>query len=152
MILRLSLLDDQTLRNILEIQIPAYQVEAGLIGYWEIPPLRDTLETLKASSESFYGYFEDGKLLGVISYRMEGDVMELCRLVVHPNFFRKGIGKTLLMYLEKIEKHMTKMRVSTGSKNAPAIALYRGYGFEEVEVIGVDENLTLSVFQKSISI
>jgi ribosomal protein S18 acetylase RimI-like enzyme len=121
-----------------------------LIGYWEIPSLEDTIETLKASDESFYGYFEDGKLLGVISYKMEGEVMDLCRLVVHPNYFRMGIGKKLLAYIANVEENITKLEVSTGSENAPAIALYKGYGFEETKVVEVDESLKLTVLQKSI--
>jgi ribosomal protein S18 acetylase RimI-like enzyme len=150
MIRELNLQNTEMVQNILDIQIPAYQVEAALIGYWEIPPLKDTVETLKASGESFYGYFEGGKLLGVISYMIEDDVMDICRLVVHPDYFRRGIGKKLLDYVEGMKEDITKIKASTGSKNTPAIKLYKIQGFVECQAIEVEAGFKITEFQKTL--
>ncbi|MFT9494394.1 GNAT family N-acetyltransferase [Anaerosolibacter sp.] len=150
MIRELNLQDNKMVQDILDIQIPAYQMEAASIEYWEIPPLKDTLETLKASSESFYGYFEEEKLLGVIAYMVEGDVMDICRLVVHLDYFRRGIAKKLLMYVETNVTGIKRIKVSTGSKNTRAIKLYKSQGFEECQVVEVEEGLKITEFQKTL--
>ena len=150
MIRELNIQDNEMVQDILDIQIPAYQMEAALIEYWEIPPLKDTLEKIKASGESFYGYFEGEKLLGVISYMVDGDVMDICRLVVHVDCFRKGIAKKLLMYVETNMTGIKKMKVSTGSKNTPAMKLYKSQGFEKCQVVEVDEGLQITEFRKTL--
>ncbi|MBB6216876.1 ribosomal protein S18 acetylase RimI-like enzyme [Anaerosolibacter carboniphilus] len=150
MIQPLNLQDDQMLQQILDIQIPAYQVEAALIGYWEIPPLKDTIYTLRDSDESFYGYFENEKLLGVISYKVEGNVVDLCRLVVEPKCFRRGIGRKLVAWVESLERDKTKMIVSTGYDNIPAKTLYGSCGFEEKEELRTPDGLRISLFEKPI--
>ncbi|HEU4965088.1 MAG TPA: GNAT family N-acetyltransferase, partial [Bacilli bacterium] len=60
----LDLTDKKEAMQLLAVQIPAYRVEADLIGFDGIPPLHDTLETLQACGESFYGAFLDGELVG----------------------------------------------------------------------------------------
>lgn len=150
MIKKLDIRESKIVQAVLDIQIPAYQIEAALIEYWEIPPLKDTLETLKASGESFYGYFEGEKLLGVIAYIIEGEVMDICRLVVHPDYFRRGIAKKLLVYVEKNIGGVKKVKVSTGSKNMPAIKLYKNQGFEEYQVVEIEEGLKITELEKAI--
>ncbi|MDF0725480.1 hypothetical protein PY093_01985 [Cytobacillus sp. S13-E01] len=41
-------------KEVLNVQIPAYKVEAEIIDYYDIPPLRDTVETLQQSQETFF--------------------------------------------------------------------------------------------------
>jgi ribosomal protein S18 acetylase RimI-like enzyme len=53
--------------------------------------------------------------------------VDICRLVVHPRAHRRGIASKLLDALPD-----GPQTVSTGSKNEPALALYRKRGFVEV--------------------
>ena len=54
---RIVLHDLSMAQRVLEIQKAAYTIEAELIGTFNIPPLKDTLETLQASDETFYGWW-----------------------------------------------------------------------------------------------
>src|SRR3954466_51630 len=93
MIHRLALSDDDTLRGLWELQRAAYAVEAELIGFDGIPPLRESLDDLRACGESFLGT-ED--LTGAVSWvRLDDGTLDICRLVVHPRAHRTGIASAL---------------------------------------------------------
>lgn len=137
MIVKLNVHDKFEVRDMLNMQISAYKVEAEIIGYNGIPQLDDTVESLMASKETFNGYKYDGKLAGFISYELSGRELDICRLVVHPNYFRKGIASRLLDNVMIENGKVDRFNVSTGSKNVPAIKLYERFGFtfyREVEV------------------
>lgn len=111
------------------IQIPAYQTEADLMGFEEIPQLKETVEDIQASNECFIGFFDDG-LKGFISYKEEEKLIDIYRLVIHPDFFRQGIARQLLSFLlEQFPGY--NVTVSTGKANIPAKKLYHSFGFVE---------------------
>lgn len=117
---------------IVAVQIPAYRVEADLIGFDGIPALQDTPSAIMASNEYFVGYSEDGSLIGVISYESGEREIDICRLVVHPDHFRKGIASKLLRHVLELTALSDKqVVVSTGRDNGPAVAFYKRYGFVE---------------------
>ncbi|MBD3108930.1 GNAT family N-acetyltransferase [Bacillus sp. AGMB 02131] len=134
MIKVLDISDQETARQVLRIQIPAYEVEAKLIQFDEIPSLLDTEESLAESGETFLGFFFDGNMQGVLSYCKENDYWLICRLVVHPSHFNRGIATELLQFFLKEVREVSDtgiVKVSTGTANLPAIALYKKFGFAE---------------------
>ncbi|MEH7380202.1 GNAT family N-acetyltransferase [Bacillus sp. JJ1533] len=133
--------------DVLNIQIPSYMVEAEIIGSFEIPPLKDTVNTLQQSGETFFGYYENDELCGVVSIKLDDKIVDIHRFFVHPNHFRKGIGKSLLNFIEAKFKVDT-LKVATGSKNTPAINFYKKNGFQQIKEVKVNEQLTLSYFEK----
>jgi ribosomal protein S18 acetylase RimI-like enzyme len=118
-------------KEVLKLQKKSYQVEAELIGSNEIPPLKETLAQLKQCDEEFIGYFIDEELVGVLSFKIVKDVIDLHRVMVHPDYFRKGIAKQMVDYVEKKMESHPLMIVSTGAKNFPAIKFYLKLGFEK---------------------
>jgi ribosomal protein S18 acetylase RimI-like enzyme len=122
----LDLSDDTVLRELWTVQRLAYAVEAELIGFDGIPPLHESLDDLRACGETFLGLYDEEGLAGAVSYRMEGSTVDICRLVVHPRAHRRGIASKLLDALPD-----GPQTVSTGSRNEPALRLYRKRGFSE---------------------
>lgn len=149
MITKLDVTNAQIAKEIVNIQIPAYQEEAMIIDFYEIPPLKETLEMLQQSDEIFFGYFINGKLAGVIAYKLKDHILDIHRLFVHPNYFRQGIAKRLLKFVQDNEKNVDKMIVSTGTNNVPAIYFYQNNGFIKSKEVIVEEGLSLSYFEKS---
>lgn len=135
--------------KLLEIQIPAYKVEAEIIGYDDIPPLKDTVNTLKQCGETFFGYYINEELCAAISVKVIDNEVDIHRLIVHPDHFRKGIAQKLLTFIERqFDKRIIK--VATGSKNKPAITLYKKNGFRITKEVQVNEHLSLTYFEKKL--
>ncbi|EFH83701.1 GNAT family N-acetyltransferase [Ktedonobacter racemifer] len=129
---KIQLQSIQQAQRLLEVQRAAYLVEAKLIGSSAIPALQEDLEALQNSDEIFYGCWIDGELAGAISYKREGSLLDIYRLVVHPSYFRRGIGKALVSFVEEVEEGIERIIVSTGARNLPAKRLYEVLGFSEI--------------------
>lgn len=136
--------------KVLNIQIQSYSVEAKIINFYEIPPLKDTIETLKETEETFFGYYLNGELCGVISIKIEKGIIDIHRLMVHPEHFNKGIASRLLSFIEENKEDCEMIIVATGTKNEPAVNFYLKNGFLETGKKRVSEQLSLSFFKKKI--
>lgn len=129
---------DLTLSHkILAIQRSSYQIEADLIGFQGIPALSETVDDIMNSKEIFLGYYEDDQLLGVLSYEENEDFVDICRLVVSPASFRKGIGRLLVNYIVEEIRGSRDVVVSTGLKNIPAVTLYEKLGFQQEQKVEI---------------
>jgi hypothetical protein len=64
LIQKIEILSDQWAQRVLDLQLLSYTIEAKLIGFDEIPPLKDTIQTIQQSGETFYGYFVNDMLVG----------------------------------------------------------------------------------------
>lgn len=148
MIRNIDISNKEMAQSVLNVQIPSYQVEAQLINFFDLPPLGENAENLQQSGEKFFGYYINDELAGVISYKIEDNSLDIHRLMVAPNHFRKGIGRILLKYIETIEKHIHEIIVSTGANNNPAKNLYIDQGFCEIGKMEVAKGLFMSNFKK----
>lgn len=121
----LDLGDPATVDALVALQRASYAVEADLIGTTDLPPLFETAEQLAACGESFLGAHAPD-LVGAISYKRRLGTLDIHRLVVHPDAFRRGIATALLQALPRARRTI----VSTAAANAPARALYESHGFD----------------------
>ena len=149
MIKIIDISNSKNAEDVLNIQIPSYKVEAEIIGSYEIPPLKDTVYTLQHCGETFYGYYENEELCGVISIQVDDDDVDIHRLIVHPNHFRKGIAQLLLNFIET-KFQIETIKVATGSKNIPAVSFYKKNGFRNIKEVIVNEQLSLTFFEKKL--
>ncbi len=128
MIKQLEHKDLAVAEQILRVQRPSYQIESDLINYPDLPPLHENVADIRDSDETFVGYWLDGILAGFLAHEPEKGGILISRMVVHPEFFRCGIGRALLRWLETAVSPTT-LTVSTAAKNQPAIRLYQSEGF-----------------------
>ncbi len=149
MIKKIDITNRKNAESVLTIQIPAYEMEAKIIGSYEIPPLKDTVDTLQQCGETFFGYYLNEELCGAISIKLEDDKVDIHRLIVHPNHFRKGIAQTLLNFLEK-NSNVKAVKVATGSKNTPAVNFYKKNGFQNIKEVTINEQLSITFFEKKL--
>lgn len=150
----LPLHTNEEILHLLALQIASYRVEAELIGFEDIPPLKDGIQSIREAEETFYGYYveeeNERKLVGAISYSREGCVVTICRMMVHPHFFRRGIARALLEHiLQKQENNGVQLFiVSTGTANLPATRLYQSFGFTVKRVFTVPPGVSLTTFER----
>ncbi|MGV3661561.1 MAG: GNAT family N-acetyltransferase [Prosthecobacter sp.] len=110
----------------------AYALEADRIGVAcdDFPPLRESLDELRQSSDSFLVFCAAGSIIGALSFDRTTNAVVITRLVVSPSHLRQGIAKALLAELVRRLTPGERLTVSTAQANAPALALYRRFGFK----------------------
>jgi ribosomal protein S18 acetylase RimI-like enzyme len=147
---RLDLADPSTAEELWAMQHAAYRQEADLIGVPDLPPLLDTIQTLQNCGETFYGYYiEDEGLAGAVSIEEEsGGKFVICRMMVHPEHFRQGIGSALLRHVLSETPSGCELSVTAEVRNEPAIRLYERNGFRSVGAVKPAPNITLVRFVK----
>lgn len=136
--------------QVLKLQIPSYQSEAKLIHFFELPPLKDTVESLQHCREIFYGCFIKRELAGVISFKKTKNVLDIHRLFVSPAHFRKGIASSLIRFVETFDRNIYEILVATAANNTPAVKFYLKNGYVETGKHHISDQLSLSVFKKII--
>jgi ribosomal protein S18 acetylase RimI-like enzyme len=144
----IDLQNSKLAKQLFELQRASYLIEAELINFFDIPPLKESLDELIGCGETFLGYFEEETLAGALSYTIEGNVLTICRMVVHPAQFRKGIAQSLLKEVEQKNIFAEVFYVSTGKDNPPAKNLYLKNGFTFMGDIEVVPGLYISTFEK----
>jgi ribosomal protein S18 acetylase RimI-like enzyme len=119
-------------RTIHRLQQISYAVESDLIDYPdpEFPPLQETAEDIQKEGEHFLGFWQNGKLVGVLSFAVGPQGVEIGRMIVHPGYFRRGIASRLLHAVEAWVSPGQTLIVSTAEKNTPAVKLYEKYGYQ----------------------
>ena len=143
MLTEITTLDRDLAAQILAVQVAAYTVESELIGYPDLPPLRETIEDILSAPERFLVYQDGGQIAAVLSYARTDKNLEIGRLVVSPSHFRRGIASQLLVYLEQLQPTYRKITVSTAAANHPAIRLYQKHGFHIIERTVLPDHLVL---------
>lgn len=151
MIEKLDLKDIETARRVLELQISSYKIEAEIIGFKEIPPLKDTIDSLSLCDEIFYGYHINDILAGIISFKIIDNVLDIHRVAIHPAFFRMGIAGKLINFIEGLESNINKVVVCTGKENLPAVNLYLKNGYKKKKHIEISNGIYLTEFEKILS-
>lgn len=152
----LTLRNNKQILEILSLQAASYRVEAEIIGFNDIPLLQDGIQSLREAGEIFLGYYMDtenkSELVGVLSYSGEGSVFTICRMMVHPMHFRKGIASRLLRYFlaDQKAKNASRFIVSTCSANGPAVNFYKSFGFTERRVRTIAPQVTLITFERPV--
>lgn len=140
-----------TAKEILQLQKTAYAIEAELIGFSDLPPIKNTVDSIMHSEEQFIGYIEDHKILGVLSYKEEEGFIDIHRLMVNPSSFRKGIAQALLSYLfENSSPSPYPFIVQTGTQNTPAINLYEKNHFQTVQEIEIEPDVHMVLLRREI--
>ena len=96
-----AILDDA--QTILDIQKVAYLREAEAYNNYQIAPLLETLDETKKDfgEKTILKAVLNGKIVGSVRGYEEKGTCYVQRLMVHPDYQKKGIGKNLMLGLEE---------------------------------------------------
>src|SRR5690349_7538102 len=89
---RLDLQDRAAVEAMLPVHRASYAVEAELIGYPDLPPLKQTADEIAASGEEIWLCDEGEEIVGGVGLQDDAEVVVIARLFVAPTAFRRGIG------------------------------------------------------------
>ena len=95
------------------------QMEAVLYGDDTLPVLQESLEQLRLEFERkfFFKAVVNGKIIGSIAGRWDGQTVNVDGLAVHPYFQNTGIAGRLLMEIEEGFKGVKRFETFVGNKN-----------------------------------
>lgn len=138
------------LPEILQLQYLAYQSEAALFGSRDIPPLKQTLEEL--NTEYDHGVIlkmaDGGRIIGSVRAREQDGTVYIGKLMVHPDYQRRGYGSQLLAEIERLFPG-ERYELFTSSRSTDNLRLYQKQGYTEFARRPADGELVFVFLEKT---
>lgn len=137
------------LQEILKLQYLAYQSEAMLFGSKDIPPLKETFEELAEEFEkgTILKVVSENSIIGSVRAEEKDGTVYIGKLMVHPDFRRKGLGTALLQEIENCYPHR-RYELFTITRSINNIRLYTHNGYKEFKRKAVNDALMFVYLQK----
>jgi ech hydrogenase subunit C len=138
--------------EILGLQKTAYQSEAEIYGDDSLPALHQTLEELQKEfdqpGQMFLKTVINGKIIGSMRGHALNDTAYLSRVLVHPYFRGRGIGRRLVEETEKAFPGAKRFEVKTGHKSERNLFQFRAQGYEQFKTEPFTPAITWVYLQK----
>lgn len=117
--------------EILELQKAAFLGQARIYNNVHLPPLVQTFESLvhDFTGMTFLKAVLNSQIIGSVRFLKTGNCVNVCRLIVHPDFQNKGAGTFLMKSLENLFPVGTEFHLFTGDKSSRNIHLYTKLGY-----------------------
>ena len=140
----------QDAQSILALQKLAYVSEAEIYNDFNIDPLTQTLDSLchDFSKQVFLKASVNGKIVGSVRGYLDDGTCHIGRLIVHPYFQNRGIGKQLMSEIESFFKNATRYELFTGHKSERNLYLYQKLGYSTHKTERMSDNLVLVFLEK----
>jgi GNAT superfamily N-acetyltransferase len=138
---------------LLELQKLSYTREALLYNDFSIPPMVQTIESLKqelSGGTAALGLYLGSLLAGSARGYLAGGTVYIGRVIVHPDHWRKGFGRLILQAVENHFNGAARAELFTGSKSLDNVRFYSGCGYEIFKTGRMGDNITLLYFQKDL--
>jgi len=135
---------------ILALQKLAFQYEAEIYDDFTIPPLVQSLDSLRQTfaNHVFLKAVADGQLVGSVRASQDGQTCLVGRLIVHPGYRRRGIGTELMRRIEARFEQAVRFELFTGHSSAGNLRLYTRLGYREFRREETSPKVTLAFMEK----
>jgi len=135
---------------ILELQKLAYQSEARLYGDESLPPLTQTLQSLREefAASIVLKLTDAGHLIGSVRAREVEGVCHVGRLIVRPDLQGRGAGTMLMRHIEAAFPDANAFELFTGSRSEGNLRLYERLGYRRSREKVLSPAVTLLFLEK----
>ncbi|MBN2002568.1 MAG: GNAT family N-acetyltransferase [Anaerolineae bacterium] len=125
--------EEPDLDAILALQKLAYQSEAQRYSDFNLPPLLQTPEEIRADfgRMAFFKATSGERIVGSVRGYVRNGTCHIGRLIVHPDAQNRGIGARLMQTLEQRFDAVQRFELFTGHQSDPALHLYHKLGYRE---------------------
>ena len=136
--------------EILALQKLAYHSEAEIYDDYTIPPLVQTLREMEADIQRqvVLELTVCGKVVGSVRAFAKEGTCYIGRLIVHPDFQRRGIGTRLMHHIEMAFRTCKRYELFTGDKSEGNIHLYQKLGYRIFKREKLSDSVTLVYMEK----
>jgi ribosomal protein S18 acetylase RimI-like enzyme len=136
---------------IFALQRLAYESEARRYDNWSIPPLVETLDSVRAHIETHavLKAVDGARIVGSVRGVVTDRVCEVGRLIVHPERQRRGIGSALLDAIERRVPDVDAFELFTGDRSVENLRLYERHGYRRVRTEPVSPAVSLVFLRKA---
>ena len=140
----------EDLVEILALQKECYLQEAAIYEDYKIPPLLQTMESIEADFEKaiFLKAVKNEQIIGSVRAYKEARVCQIGRLIVHPKFQNKGLGKQLMKAIGKEFSEASSYELFTGHRSIKNLKFYQKLGYQEFQRKRIHDNLELVYLKK----
>ena len=133
-----------------DLQLLAFESEAEMIGSRDIPALMESREhhredfsnwtTLKLVNDA-------GEIVGAIRYRPDGELIDVGRLMVHPDYRHQRLAQMMLAEVDRACPDKIR-ELYTCTKSWINIRLYTKMGYTAVKEVTEDSGLSFVYMRK----
>jgi len=136
--------------EVLSLQKLAYRSEAEIYDDFTIPPLLQTLEEIKKDFENqtILKATLDEKIRGSVRAFIKEGTCYVGRLIVHPDFQNRGMGKELMKKIEEIFMEAQRFELFTGHRSEKNLYLYQKLGYKISKTVNVHDRLNIVYLEK----
>ncbi|MGI0074150.1 MAG: GNAT family N-acetyltransferase [Nitrosotalea sp.] len=140
------------LQEMLSLQKLAYKSEAEIYHDDSIPPMVQTIKQLQDDfkRQVFLKAVVDGIIIGSVKGFSRDGTCYVGRLMVHPDFQNRGIGKNLMNEIESLFPDCKRLELFTGNKSEKNLALYHKLGYKTFKTEKVNDQISLVYLEKII--
>ena len=141
---------EQDIPLLYDLQLLAFESEAEMIGSRDVPALMESREhhrtdfpnwtTLKLVNDA-------GAIVGAIRYRPDGELIDVGRLMVHPDFRHQGLAQMMLAEVDRACPDRVR-ELYTCTKSWINIRLYTKMGYTAVKEVTEDSGLSFVYMRK----
>jgi len=138
-------------QEILSLQKLAYRSEAEIYDDFNIPPLVQTLGSIKNDFENqvFLKMVINGKIIGSVRAFAKEGTCYIGRLIVHPDFQNQGIGAKLMNEIERIFKTCERFELFTGERSHRNLQLYQKLGYRIFKTAKITDPTNIVYMEKT---
>ena len=137
--------------NILNLQKLAFRSEADLYNDYSIDPLTQTVDSIKAEfgKKIFLKAAVGSEIIGSVRFYLDNGICHINRLMVHPDFQNRGIGKRLISEAEKYFPEARIFELFTASRSEKNLGLYKKLGYETFKIEVVKDDMHFVYMRKT---
>lgn len=144
----------EDLESILHLQKECYQSEAELHNEYNIPPLTQSLASIKddfTQGTLFLKGMVGGKIIASVRGNSQNGTTYIGRLVVKKEYQNNKIGQSLMGLIESHLSNCSRYELFTGHKSEKNISLYQKLGYQEFKRQLINDHLTLVYLEKRVA-
>jgi GNAT superfamily N-acetyltransferase len=114
------------------------------------PPLTETLPEIMSEFETkvFLKAVHAARIIGSVRDTLDSGTCQIGRLIVHPDYQRKGIGTLLMGRIETAFSRAERFELFTGIKSTNNIQLYQRLGYREYREEDLSPKVRLVFMEK----